>query len=1748
MVTKTWTAPAATNGKWSDTANWSPSTPVDGDQVAIGSPTQIGAITVSEDTTIAVTSLALAGSSKSNSTTTLLVTQTAVLTVNGPITIGANSTIGGGGTLVANGAITGAGTILPAAGLLDITGTGTIGSGVVIGFSTTSTAASTLKLDLSGGVTSAQAIKMNAAAQTLEIGASTNLTINAVETISKGTLRMSGGTLTDASGVIIGGQGTSGTITGFGTIAANVADGGGKSATITAAGGILDLTGAISHSALGTLVAAIDTASASTLKFDAGAVLAQPIVINNANQTLEIGALGSLAITGTEAITNGTIRMDGGTLSDAQGLVIDTGAILIGSGTIASGTALSGAGTVIASGGRLDLAGDLTAAATNLQINAAPGSVLEIDGAVASGVTITFLGSAGALELTNLANFNGSIAGLNVGASAAGPTNEINIQGPVTNAVLSGNILTIFNGSTAVAALTLSGTLAHGAYAVMQADTTLGGEDIYLSNEPPVAPVNPALDFNSDSGVPGDNVTNIGSPVITGTGLVGDTITLFDGATQIGAGTVDANGNWAITASALTEGVNAITATQTDAHGNVSAATAPLNITLDTTAPIVTVALSSDTGASALDSLTNNPSLSGTAEANGTVVISNGGVVLGAAVADANGVWSFAPVGLTNGDYFLFVTEDDAAGNTGVTAIAFTLDHTAPLTPSAPALSAASDSGVLRDNLTNVATPTFFGAVEANATVTLFDGTTVIGSAQANAGGAWMVQASVLADGVHAISVTATDAAGNISAASAPLSVTIDTAAPVAPSTPDLVATSDSGISSTDNVTRVTTPTFAGTAEANATVTLFDGTTVIGTTHANAAGAWSVAASVLTNGIHAISAKATDLAGNVSAASGSLSVTIDTIAPAAPSVPDLLAGSDSGPSSTDNVTNVTAPTFAGTAEANATVTLFDGVTVVGSGQADAAGAWSITTSTLADGKHGIRAKATDVAGNVGGISTPLTVTIDTAAPVAPSTPDLVATSDSGISSTDNVTRVTTPTFAGTAEANATVTLFDGTTVIGTTHANAAGAWSVAASVLTNGIHAISAKATDLAGNVSAASGSLSVTIDTIAPAAPSVPDLLAGSDSGPSSTDNVTNVTAPTFAGTAEANATVTLFDGVTVVGSGQADATGAWSITTSTLADGKHGIRAKATDVAGNVGGISTPLTVTIDTAAPVAPSTPDLVATSDSGISSTDNVTRVTTPTFAGTAEANATVTLFDGTTVIGTTHANAAGAWSVAASVLTNGIHAISAKATDLAGNVSAASGSLSVTIDTIAPAAPSVPDLLAGSDSGPSSTDNVTNVTAPTFAGTAEANATVTLFDGVTVVGSGQADATGAWSITTSTLADGKHGIRAKATDVAGNVGGISAPLTVTIDTAAPVAPSTPDLVAASDSGISNSDNVTRVTTPTFAGTAEANATVTLFDGAVEIGTGHANGAGIWSVTGSPLADGVHAITATATDAAGNVGAASGSLSVTIDTTPPVSSAITHVTKAFISGNTEANAAIALFDGALRVGTASADGTGAWSVPLILASGAHSLVAQATDLAGNMTPSAAVAVIAGTSGNDVLSSGPGVVTLLGKAGNDTFIVDNSLDSVMENIGDGSDTVLASVDFTLAAGSEIEFLKANTTAGITLTGNEFANTIIGGAGNDTLIGGGGNDTMTGGLGNDIFKYTTANFGADIITDFGSSPGASQDLIDISGLGITAATFASSVTIGGGANALISVAGGTISLTGVNQSAIGMTNFKLA
>ena len=212
------------------------------------------------------------------------------------------------------------------------------------------------------------------------------------------------------------------------------------------------------------------------------------------------------------------------------------------------------------------------------------------------------------------------------------------------------------------------------------------------------------------------------------------------------------------------------------------------------------------------------------------------------------------------------------------------------------------------------------------------------------------------------------------------------------------------------------------------------------------------------------------------------------------------------------------------------------------------------------------------------------------------------------------------------------------------------------------------------------------------------------------------------------------------------------------------------------------------------------------------------------------------------------------------------------------------SAGVTIDNTAPDAPSTPDLAAASDSGSSNTDNLTSVTTPTFTGTAEAGSTVRIFAGGVQVGSGTATG-GNYSIQVSALAEGTHTITATATDPAGNASAPSGGLSITIDTTAPAAPSTPDLAAASDTGSSNTDNLTSVTTPTFTGTAEAGSTVRIFAGGVQVGSGTATG-GNYSIQVSALAEGVHSITARASDGAGNSSASSGSLQITVDVTAPL----------------------------------------------------------------------------------------------------------------------------------------------------------------------------------------------------------------------------------------------------------------------
>src|SRR5262249_36127880 len=148
------------------------------------------------------------------------------------------------------------------------------------------------------------------------------------------------------------------------------------------------------------------------------------------------------------------------------------------------------------------------------------------------------------------------------------------------------------------------------------------------------------------------------------------------------------------------------------------------------------------------------------------------------------------------------------AGNTGSASATFAVivDTHAP---DAPVIASA-------DGLTNDNTPTVSGIAEPNSTVTLYEDSTVLGTATAGAStGAWSIESATLADGSHSLSVSATDAAGNTSSAST-AAFTIDTHAPASPVITS--ASPDTGSSSADQTTSATILTLSGTAEANSTV------------------------------------------------------------------------------------------------------------------------------------------------------------------------------------------------------------------------------------------------------------------------------------------------------------------------------------------------------------------------------------------------------------------------------------------------------------------------------------------------------------------------------------------------------------------------------------------------------------------------------------------------------------------------------------------------------------------------------------------------------------------------------------------------------------------------------------------------------------------------------------------------------------------------------------------------------------------
>jgi Ca2+-binding RTX toxin-like protein len=144
-----------------------------------------------------------------------------------------------------------------------------------------------------------------------------------------------------------------------------------------------------------------------------------------------------------------------------------------------------------------------------------------------------------------------------------------------------------------------------------------------------------------------------------------------------------------------------------------------------------------------------------------------------------------------------------------------------------------------------------------------------------------------------------------------------------------------------------------------------------------------------------------------------------------------------------------------------------------------------------------------------------------------------------------------------------------------------------------------------------------------------------------------------------------------------------------------------------------------------------------------------------------------------------------------------------------------------------------------------------------------------------------------------------------------------------------------------------------------------------------------------------------------------------------------------------------------------------------------------------------------VLVGGAGNDTIDGGAGNDAMWGGTGNDTYVVDSQSDSVVENPNEGTDTVTASVDCTLAGNVENLTLLAGAVNGV---GNGTANTLAGNSANNTLDGRGGADVLVGNGGNDTFRFQSGEANGDAIADFDGAGAAAGDSLSFVGYGSAA------------------------------------------
>ena len=733
--------------------------------------------------------------------------------------------------------------------------------------------------------------------------------------------------------------------------------------------------------------------------------------------------------------------------------------------------------------------------------------------------------------------------------------------------------------------------------------------------------------------------------------------------------------------------------------------------------------------------------------------------------------------------------------------------------------------------------------------------------------------------------------------------------------------------------------------------------------------------------------------------SGSSTTVKDTVSPGVPTFTMPTAGA---------FTNDGTPTIAGSGEVGATVRVFAGTTEICSTIVPASGNWSCTSSMLVDDVHSLTARATDPAGNAGTTSPGRTVTVDTMPPPVP----VISNPASG------ATVAPLPAVSGTSEALATVLVFEGSTQLCSTPADASGQWSCP-TALGTGAHTIIARQIDRATNVGSNSPGRTFTVANVPTVTLDTP--------GPINAANVTSVAVAGNCTTAAGVVTVRV--GTVQVTTNCTAGRFSTSVNASVLLDGPAIVlTAQQTNVTGT--GADTRSTVK-DT---VAPTTPTVVTPAEMSFSNT------TTPTFTGLGEPGSTVRVSRGGVELCSTVVPTSGQWACTSSGLLPGVVVVTVRSTDAADNGSGVSPQRTFTIDTQAPVAPLISTPTMGASVAPS----------PMLTGTAEPFAVVSVFEGAALVCSVIADGTGAWTCNT-VLGSGPHSVIARQVDRAGNVSVDSSArgfevqglpnvllntptdinaanaeryvvtgactqnageVTVSVGLISRAAPCAGGMFSATidvralpdgtmvtvraaqttaagtgaDTRVVRKDatapmgtsitsppqgTVTTNNTPPISGSAEPGATVTIYVNGNEVGTAVANGMGVWTFTPpTPIADGIFVISVTAQDQAGNQGPVVRGPQFTIDSlAPPAPVIITpagnsqaDVDRPLIisGGGAERGTTVTVYIDGREVGTAVADDAGRFSVtvdPARIGQGAHVVTADARDAAGNTSPKSA-----------------------------------------------------------------------------------------------------------------------------------------------------------------------------------------------